>query len=136
MPVVLHVNGIITTPKALQTLVHFLCACSYLCKPYISRREVDKADELLVKFCAEFEQLYGKEAVTPNLHMHMHLKDCVLDAGPVYTFTFTFWCFSFERYNGMAFGTIYSAEEGDGGQKFWVDLLALRTLVRFSCACS
>ena len=34
----------------------------------------------------------------------------------------------------MAFGTIYShvhAVEGNGGQKFWVDLLALRTLVCF-----
>ena len=71
---------------ALRTLVRFLCACSYLCKSYISRREVDRADELLVKFCAEFEQLYGKEAVTPNLHMHMHLKDCIQDKEPVYTF--------------------------------------------------
>ena len=81
-----------------------------------------------MKFCAEFEQLHGKEAVTPNLHMHMHLNDCILDAEPVYTF----WCFSFERYNGMVLGTIYScvhAVEGDGGKKFWVDLLALRTLV-------
>ena len=106
-----------------------------MCKTYISRREVDKADELRVKFCAEFEQLYGKEAVTPNLHTHMHLKDCILGAGPVYTF----WYFPFERYNGIAFGTIYScihAVEGDGGQKVWVDLLALRTLVRFSCVCS
>lgn len=78
----------------------FSSACSYLCKPYISRREVNRANELLVKFCGEFEHLYGKEACTPNLHMHMHLKDCILDAGPVYTF----WCFSFERYNGMLGG--------------------------------
>lgn len=78
----------------------FSSACSYLCKPYISRREVNRADELLVKFCGEFEHLYGKEACTPNLHMHMHLKDCILDAGPVYTF----WCFSFEKYNGMLGG--------------------------------
>ena len=26
-----------------------------------------------------------------------HLKDCILDYGPV----FSFWCFSFERYNGI-----------------------------------
>ena len=87
LPVIL-----IITLRALQTLVHFSCACSYLCKPYISRHEVDKADELLVKFCAEFEQLYGKEAVTctSNLHMHMHLKGCILDTRPVYMFYLSF----------------------------------------------
>ena len=54
-------------------------AHNYSCKLHISKGEVNKADELLVKFCAEFEQLYGKEAVTPNLHMHVHLKDCIQD---------------------------------------------------------
>ena len=29
--------------------------------------------------------------------MHLHLKDCILDYGPCYSF----WCFSFERYNGI-----------------------------------
>lgn len=34
---------------------------------------------------------------TPNIHLHLHLKDCILDYGPVYLFG----CFSFERFNGM-----------------------------------
>ena len=58
---------------------------------------MDKADELLLSFCTGFEQLYGHEACTPNLHLHCHLKECILDAGPLYSF----WCFSFERYNGI-----------------------------------
>ena len=44
----------------------------------------------------EFQRLYGKDACTPNMHLHMHLQDCVLDYGPVHGF----WCFAFERYNG------------------------------------
>lgn len=44
-----------------------------------------------------FETLYGKKRVTPNMHLHAHLKDCILDFGPIYSF----WLFSFERYNGM-----------------------------------
>ena len=32
-----------------------------------------------------------------NMHLHCHLCECVLDYGPVYGF----WCFSFERYNGI-----------------------------------
>ena len=31
------------------------------------------------------------------MHLHLHLKDCILDFGPIYAF----WLFSFERYNGI-----------------------------------
>jgi hypothetical protein len=41
--------------------------------------------------------LYGKEHATPNIHMHLHLKDSILNYGPVYAF----WCFPFERFNGV-----------------------------------
>ena len=50
-----------------------------------------------MKFGERFEQLYGKKAVTPNMHLHCHLKECVIDCGPVHAF----WCFSFERFNGI-----------------------------------
>lgn len=75
----------------------FSKACALLCKPYIQRDEINKADELLMSFCIGFEQIYGRQACTPNLHMHCHLKECIVDAGPLYSF----WCFSFERYNGL-----------------------------------
>ena len=39
--------------------------------------------------------MYGKKAVTQNMHLHCHLKECVIDCGPVHAF----WCFSFERFN-------------------------------------
>ncbi len=35
--------------------------------------------------------------MTPNMHLDVHLADCVLDYGPIYSF----WLFSFERYNGI-----------------------------------
>ena len=54
-------------------------------------------DELLVKFCRTVEDLYGSSMITPNMHLHCHLCECILDFGPVYGF----WCFSFERYNGI-----------------------------------
>ena len=31
------------------------------------------------------------------MHMHAHIKDCVIDYGPPHTF----WAFAFERYNGI-----------------------------------
>ena len=51
-----------------------------------------------MQFCNSFENLYGKESITPNMHLDGHLKECMLlDYGPVYSF----WLFSFERYNGL-----------------------------------
>ena len=32
-----------------------------------------------------------------NMHLHGHIKECIEDFGPVYSF----WCFSFERLNGI-----------------------------------
>lgn len=36
-------------------------------------------------------------SITPNMHMHGHLKEVLNDFGPVQEF----WCFSFERFNGI-----------------------------------
>ena len=54
-----------------------------------------KADGMLLKFCRDFQTLYGNKAVTPNMHFHCHLKDVIPDYGPMHSF----WCFSFKRYN-------------------------------------
>ena len=74
----------------------FVLACRTLCQPVITRHDVMKADALLLNFCKGFENLYGQESITPNMHLCCHLQDSILDFGPVYAF----WLFSFERYNG------------------------------------
>ena len=75
----------------------FVLACQSFTTPMIKLADVTKADVLLLQFCKRFEARYGKESVTPNMHMHCHLADCVRDFGPIYGF----WLFSFERYNGV-----------------------------------
>ena len=65
--------------------------------PSYANHLLNEADEHLMKFCIQFETIFGPEKVTPNMHLHGHLKKCVIDVGPVHSF----WCFSFERYNGM-----------------------------------
>ncbi|GET57130.1 hypothetical protein GLOIN_2v1775288 [Rhizophagus irregularis DAOM 181602=DAOM 197198] len=42
------------------------------------------------------ENHHGRDKITPNLHLSLHLRDCSSDYGPLYAF----WCFSFERMNG------------------------------------
>ncbi|RHZ89046.1 hypothetical protein Glove_19g345 [Diversispora epigaea] len=43
------------------------------------------------------EKKYGRNVITPNLHLSFHLSACSHDFGPLYAF----WCFSFERMNGI-----------------------------------
>lgn len=61
-------------------------ACRLLCKRAVLKSDITLADILLLKFCERVESLYGKGATTPNMHMHLHLKDTLLDYGPVYAF--------------------------------------------------
>ena len=75
----------------------FVLACKYLWRANISIIDLQRADFLLLKFCREFQHFYGKTSITPNMHLHCHLKEISQDHGPVYSF----WCFSFERYNGI-----------------------------------
>lgn len=49
----------------------------------ITRNEILDAHKLLVEFCSSFQMLYGSEVCTPNMHMACHLKDSMLDYGPL-----------------------------------------------------
>ena len=55
------------------------------------------ADTLLLRFCQRCERQYGKDVVTPNMHMACHLCECIRDYGPLNHF----WLFAFERFNGI-----------------------------------
>ena len=68
--------------KCWQTLI-FVLACRLICKPCISLAEVQKADFLFLKFCKDYEKLYGSLAITPNMHLHTHLKECIIDFDPL-----------------------------------------------------
>ena len=62
-----------------------------------TRTELQLADALLLRFCHRFELIYSKDTVTPNIHLHAHVVDCIRDYGPMSTF----WLFAFERFNGI-----------------------------------
>ena len=83
----------------------FVDACRLLCLPVVTESQINAAHSRLVDYCKTFESLYGPEHCTPNMHMACHLKECMLDYGPLSSF----WCFAFERYNGTL----------EGVQKSW-----------------
>ena len=74
----------------------FVKACTILDASIITKHAVEEAHALLLTFCTEAEELYGPDAITINMHLHTHLKECILDFGP----PASFWVFGFERFNG------------------------------------
>ena len=92
-PVVL--KGLLPT-EHLRCWLLFVQACHLLCHRIVKYPDIVTADLLLLNFCKCFEQLYP-DSCTPNLHLHLHLKDCFMDYGPPHAF----WLFAFERYNGI-----------------------------------
>lgn len=75
----------------------FVKACFLLLRRKILYTEVNQAHALLMEFYSEVVALYGNKSCTMNLHLHGHLKECIEDYGPVYSF----WLFAFERLNGI-----------------------------------
>ncbi len=73
-----------------------MLACRILTKKELTASEIILADALLLQFCRT-QRLYGTEVITPNMHLHCHIRSCVEDYGPSHGF----WLFAFERYNGI-----------------------------------
>ncbi|XP_065892408.1 uncharacterized protein [Dysidea avara] len=84
-------------PTHLHCWLLFVRACCLLGNRCTSASIACQANAYLTEFCKQVELLYGKYSCTPNLHLSLHLEDCLLDYGPVHAF----WCFVFERCNGL-----------------------------------
>ena len=86
--------GILST-KHLECWRDFVLACRIICKhSLLTEADIGLADAFLLRFCRRVQDLYGELAITPNLHLHAHVEECLLDFGPVYEFClFSFECF-------------------------------------------
>ncbi len=76
----------------------FVSATKILCSKQVVEEKLLEAEKLVEEFCTKFEELYGKNNLTPNMHLAAHLTDCIRNHGPVYGF----WLFAFERMNDIA----------------------------------
>ena len=74
---------------------------SMISSPVMSFDDIDHLDRLLHEHHALFGRIYGKWAITVNYHMSLYIPDIISDFGPPNTF----WCFSYERVNGILAGT-------------------------------
>ncbi|CAB3993477.1 Hypothetical predicted protein [Paramuricea clavata] len=64
----LHALKGVLNDQQLQCWQTFVLACKYLCKPVLSKTDILKADNCLLKFCTRFQELYGNEAVFQELY--------------------------------------------------------------------
>lgn len=85
-----------------KILGNFVRACSLLVCRIIDHNKLNEAHEHLLRVVVLIEENYGPERITPNLHLCLHIADCCRDYGPLYSF----WCFSFERMNGVLGGLL------------------------------
>lgn len=107
-------------------LLFFVNACNLLCSRAIGQSKLEELDKLLISFCIMFEQLFGAETCTPNLHLHSHLKDCTDNFGAATAF----WLFGCERLNGIlgSVPTNHHAIELQLMQKFLSNQKTLQSL--------
>lgn len=80
-----------------KILAYFVRACKILTSRELRKDELNEAFTRLVEMNKLVEQKYGQEKISPNLHLCLHICECALDYGPLSSF----WCFSFERMNGI-----------------------------------
>lgn len=53
-----------------------------MCTGCLRKSAIEMCDQYLQLFCAKFQEVNGDNACTPNIHMHLDLKECLLDYGP------------------------------------------------------
>lgn len=82
----------------------FVEALHILLQQKISYQDVELADELLHSFVFDCEQLYGRKAMTFNIHQLLHLATSVLEWGPLFCHS----GYPFENGNGKLVSVIHA----------------------------
>ena len=80
-----------------KILHHFVRICSIFASRILEIDAAEESHRRLIEIVKLVERYYGRDFITPNLHLSLHLSECTHDFGPLYAF----WCFSFERMNGI-----------------------------------
>ena len=76
-------------------LTHFVRVCLILVGRILELDLVQEAHERLIKIVKLIEKHYEHDKIISNLSLH--LRECSYD----FSLLYTFWCFSFERMNGI-----------------------------------
>lgn len=83
--------------KELAMLETFVTACRLIDVVAITVDQAREAHKLFGTFVRQFARLYGQDRVTPNMHYHAHLCECIIDHGPLHSM----WGFVWEQLTGL-----------------------------------
>lgn len=83
--------------KIVKNFEKLSAGCYILCKEATSEDERKRASDLLTKFADEFEIIYGKGAVTMNIHLLRHYYNMIEQCGPLWAHSL----FGFENNMGI-----------------------------------
>ncbi|OAD75971.1 hypothetical protein PHYBLDRAFT_59502 [Phycomyces blakesleeanus NRRL 1555(-)] len=75
----------------------FVNACQYLAMPSLTYSNLAETHFCLELFGRNSQTLYGEQFITPNMYLHLHIKETVLNFGPAYGY----WLFCFEHFNSI-----------------------------------
>ncbi|RHZ73011.1 hypothetical protein Glove_235g14 [Diversispora epigaea] len=78
-----------------KILTYFVRICHLFVNRILETKSLDEIHKKIVDVVTLIEKKYGRNVITPNLHLSLHLSTCSHDFSPLYAF----WCFSFERIN-------------------------------------
>ena|SRR5437868_2981117 len=74
--------------KYLSAINRTILVCSVLVDRILTFDLIEEAAERLIKIIKLIKEHYGRDKITPNLHLSLYLQECSHDFGPLYTF----WC--------------------------------------------
>jgi len=80
-----------------KILTYFVRICLISISRIVEENLIFEAYQRLKDIVELIENNYGRDKITPNLHLFLHLYECSIDYGLLYAF----WCFSFEHMNGI-----------------------------------
>ena len=69
------------SPEHMDCWCHSVLAHRLLHSPNLTISDITLADAFLFRFCYRTERMFGKEVITPNMHISCHLCECILDFG-------------------------------------------------------
>src|SRR4051794_4261204 len=67
-----------------KILVHFVRICTILVNRIVEIDSMREAHRRLISVVKLIEENYGRDKITPNLHLSLHLCECSFDYSPLY----------------------------------------------------
>jgi len=84
----------------------FVISIFNLMQQSVSEEQLEYCERALRRFCCQFENLYGKRYMTANVHLLLHLTQCVRELGPLWAYS----CFHFESQNGILKSLVHGTQ--------------------------